>query len=114
MAAKFFSKLLNFEQKQCRIIRNFLAKNITVIIPQPPYLPDLAPCDFFRFPKLKKPMKGKRFATIDDIKSESKKELVAIPKRGFQKCFENWKKRWHKCMTFDGDYFEGEKIDIDE
>ena len=28
------------------LVRNFLAKNNTVIMPQPPYSPDLAPCDF--------------------------------------------------------------------
>ncbi|EFN69735.1 hypothetical protein EAG_10056, partial [Camponotus floridanus] len=23
------------------------------------------------------------------------------------KCFEDWKKRWHKCIISEGDYFEG-------
>ena len=110
VAAKFVPKLLNFEQKQ----RDFLAKNKTVIMPQSPYSPDLAPCDFFLFPKLKKPMKGKRFATIDEIKSESKNELMAIPKSAFQKCFGDLKKRWHKCIISEGDYFEGNKMDVDE
>ena len=71
------------------LVREFLAKNKTVIMPQPPYSPDLAPADFFLFPKLKTPMKGKRFATIEEIKEKSKQELLAIPKSAFQKCFEN-------------------------
>ncbi|UYV79502.1 CLCN2 [Cordylochernes scorpioides] len=29
------------------LVRNFLAKNNTLMMPQPPYSPDLAPCDFF-------------------------------------------------------------------
>jgi len=29
------------------LVRNFLAKNKTTIVPQPPYSPDLAPADFF-------------------------------------------------------------------
>ena len=33
----------------------FLAKHETKVIAQPPYSPDLAPCDFFLFPKLKYP-----------------------------------------------------------
>jgi len=37
------------------LVRDFLAKNNTVM---PPYSPDLAPCDFFLFPKLKRSMKG--------------------------------------------------------
>lgn len=96
------------------LVRDFLAKNNTVIMPQPPYSPDLAPCDFFLFPKLKKPMKGRRFATIEEIKTASLEELKAIPKIAYQKCFEDWKKRWHKCIVSEGDYFEGDKIDIHE
>ncbi|XP_018346773.1 PREDICTED: histone-lysine N-methyltransferase SETMAR-like [Trachymyrmex septentrionalis] len=37
---------------------DFLVKNKTVILPQPPYSPDMAPCDFFLFPKLKRTLKG--------------------------------------------------------
>ena len=59
-------------------------------------------------------MKGKRFATIEEIKEKSKQELLAISKSAFQKCFEDWKKRWHKCIISEGDYFEGDKIVIDE
>ncbi|KAG5316891.1 MOS1T transposase, partial [Acromyrmex insinuator] len=43
------------------LVREFLAKNNTLMMPQPPYSPDLAPCDFFLFPKLKRPMKGRRY-----------------------------------------------------
>ncbi|UYV77375.1 hypothetical protein LAZ67_15000748 [Cordylochernes scorpioides] len=39
---------------------------------------DLAPCDFFLFPKLKKPMKGRRYAAFDEIKTASKEELKNI------------------------------------
>jgi hypothetical protein len=34
-----------------------------VIVPHPPYSPDLAPCDFALFPKLKMKLKGRRFQT---------------------------------------------------
>lgn len=61
------------------LVREFLAKNKTVIMPQPPNSPDLASADFFLFPKLKTPMKGKRFDTIEEIKEKSKQELLAIP-----------------------------------
>ncbi|XP_025153781.1 putative uncharacterized protein FLJ37770 [Harpegnathos saltator] len=52
-----------------RFIQQFLAKRNTVVMPQPPYSPDMAPCDFFRFPKLKRTLKGQRFSTIDEIKA---------------------------------------------
>ncbi|UYV79771.1 hypothetical protein LAZ67_18000597 [Cordylochernes scorpioides] len=57
------------------LVRDFLAKNNTLMMPQPPYSPDLAPCDFFLFPKLKRPMKGRRYATLEEIKTASKEEL---------------------------------------
>ncbi|XP_076247372.1 protein GVQW3-like [Calliopsis andreniformis] len=70
VAAKFVPKLLNCDQKQHRM-------NIA----KPPYSPDLAPCDFFLFPKLKRPMKGRRYATLDEIKTASKEELKKIKKK---------------------------------
>ncbi|UYV81685.1 hypothetical protein LAZ67_20001964 [Cordylochernes scorpioides] len=66
------------------------------MMPQPPYSPDLAPCDFFLFPKLKRPIKGRRYATLDEIKTASKEELKKILKNDFLKCFEDWKNCWHK------------------
>ncbi|XP_076176639.1 protein GVQW3-like [Ptiloglossa arizonensis] len=97
-----------------RFVRDFLAKNKTLMMPQPPYSLDLASCDFFLFPKLKRPMKGRRYATLDEIKTASKEELKRIQKNDFLKCFEDWKNRWHKCIISHGDYFEGDKIDIHE
>ncbi|UYV73896.1 hypothetical protein LAZ67_11001326 [Cordylochernes scorpioides] len=46
------------------IITNFLARSNTSVIPHPPYSPDLAPCDFFLFPRLKRDMKGKHWETV--------------------------------------------------
>ena len=83
-------------------------------MPQPPYSPDWAPSDFFLFPKLKKPMKGHLFSTIEEIKTASLKELKAIPQNDYQKCFDDWKKRWHKCIISNGEYFEGDNINIDQ
>ncbi|EGI66378.1 Mariner Mos1 transposase, partial [Acromyrmex echinatior] len=71
------------------LVREFLAKNNTLMMPQPPYFPDLAPCDFFLFPKLKRFMKGRRYATIEEIKTASKEELNKITKNDFLKCFED-------------------------
>jgi transposase len=39
------------------LVRNFLAKNETTVVPQSTYSPDLAPADFFLFPKLKSTLK---------------------------------------------------------
>ena len=63
----------------------FLAKNNALVMPQPPYFPDMAPCDFFLFPKLKRPMKTRRYATIEKIKTELKEEMNKITKNDFLK-----------------------------
>jgi hypothetical protein len=45
------------------------------LIPHPPYSPDLAPCDFFLFPKMKLKLKGRRFDTTEEIQAESQRVL---------------------------------------
>ncbi|UYV68193.1 hypothetical protein LAZ67_5003332 [Cordylochernes scorpioides] len=77
------------------LVRDFLAKNNTLMMPQPPYSPDLAPCDFFLFPKLKRPMKGRRYATLDEIKTASKEELKNILKNDFLKFVALTRKQRH-------------------
>ena len=51
-------------QVSCRV---FLAKHQITQVTQPPYSPDLVPCVLRLFPKLKSPLKGKRFQNIDEI-----------------------------------------------
>ena len=41
-----------------------------------PYSQDLVPCDFRIFPKLKSPLKGKRFQTVNEIKENTTGHLM--------------------------------------
>ena len=45
---------------------------------QPLYSPDLVPCGFWIFQKLKSPLKGKRFQTIDKIQENTMGRLTEI------------------------------------
>ena len=74
----------------------------------------MAPADFFLFPKLKLPLRGTRFQSIEDIKENSWQELRSIPENAFEKCFDDWIIRWHKCIISGGAYFEGHKRNLDE
>jgi transposase len=94
------------------LVRNFLAKNETTIVPQPTYSPDLAPADFFPFPKLKSSLKGRCFDTFDEIQKNLTKDLFAIPKEAFQKAFQIRQKHWEWCVASEGNYFEGDKLGI--
>ena len=95
------------------VLRDHFAKNPTHIVPQSPYSPDLALCNIWLFPKLKRLLRGHRFDTIEEIQAESKKALKAIPAIEFNKCFDDCEKHWLKCIISRGDYFEGDEIDSD-
>ena len=92
------------------LIRDFCTKNEMTVVPQPPYSPDLAPADFFLFPKMKRPMKGERFDDVEAIKKKSLEELKSIPEEDFQRAFLQWKRRWEKCIATQGEYFEGDTV----
>ena len=47
-------------------------------VTQPHYSPDLVPCDFWLFPKLKSPLKWKRFQTIHEFLKNTTGRLMAI------------------------------------
>jgi hypothetical protein len=72
-------------------VHEFLAKKLIMKLDHPPYLPDLAPCDFWLFPKLKTALKGHRFSDIADIQGHATTILQSIPEEEFQKCFEQCK-----------------------
>jgi histone-lysine N-methyltransferase SETMAR len=57
----------------------FLANNSNTKIDHPPYSPNLAPCDFWFFPKLKNALKGQRSADLSDIQHNMKTLLRDIP-----------------------------------
>ncbi|UYV79829.1 hypothetical protein LAZ67_18000851 [Cordylochernes scorpioides] len=50
---------------------------------------DIAPNDFFLFPKLKAVLKGRHFDTRDDIIEKSLLALKSIPKELYENCFDN-------------------------
>ena len=88
------------------LVQQFLAKHGTAQLQQPLYSPDLAPCDFFIVPRLKKVLKGHRFEATEDIKRNSTNTLLDIPKEEFAKCFQQWQQRWAKRVAAEGNYVE--------
>ena len=72
-------------------------------VPQPPYSPDLAPCDFWLFPKLR----GCRYETIEEIKEAVTKVIDTLTQEVFYGVFQKLLERY-KCIAAGGDYFEGD------
>ena len=52
--------------------------------PQPSYSPDLAPCDFWLFPKLR----GCRYETIEEMKEAMRNVIDTHTQEGFHKDFQ--------------------------
>lgn len=88
------------------IVRQFLARNQVCVLNHSPYSPDLAPCDFSLFPKIKMKLKGRIFDVIETIQSESTRILEAIPKIELEQAFESLLNRCKKCIEAGGEYFE--------
>ncbi|KAL4126402.1 hypothetical protein QTP88_010624 [Uroleucon formosanum] len=65
-------------------VKRFLAKNRTPVLQHPPYSPDLAPCDFWLFPKLKSALKGTHFESVEAVKTKVK----GITRKGFPTLFQ--------------------------
>ncbi|EGI69773.1 Mariner Mos1 transposase, partial [Acromyrmex echinatior] len=76
------------------------------LLPHPPYSPDLAPCDFFLFPNLKKWLGGKKFTSNEQVIAETEAYFAEFDKSYFSEGLQKWQKRWEKCILLKGDYVE--------
>ena len=68
-----------------------------------PYSPDLAPCDFWLFPKLR----GCRYEIIEAMKETATKVLDTLTQEDFHEAFQKLLERY-KWIAAGGDYFEGD------
>ena len=73
-------------------------------VPQSPYSPDLAPCDFWLFPQLR----GCRYETIEEIKEGVTKVIDMLTQEDFHGAFHKFLERYNKYIAAGGDYFEGD------
>ena len=54
---------------KCEVIKSFLAFEKVKVLTHPPYSPDLSPCDFFLFPRLKKMLPGNKYTSRSSLGS---------------------------------------------
>ena len=73
-------------------------------IPQPPYSPDLSPCDFWLYPKLT----GCRYETIVELKEAVTKVIDTLTQEDFHEAFQKLLGRHNAWIAAGGDYFEGD------
>ena len=56
----------NRTTRECTLAMDAVERNGYELIPHPAYSPDLAPSDFFRFPNLKKDIRGLHFRSDEE------------------------------------------------
>ena len=71
-------------------------------VPQPPNSPNLAPCDFCLFPKLR----GCRYETIEEMREAVTKVIDMLIQEDFHRAFQKLLEQYNKCIAGGGDYFE--------
>jgi hypothetical protein len=77
------------------------------VIPYPPYSPDLAPCDFFLFPKMKLKLKGRRFDTAEENQAESPRVLDTVTVKDFQEAFQKLEETVGPVSTYGRELLRG-------
>jgi hypothetical protein len=66
----------------------------------------------FVFQKIKLYLTGRHFGTGENIETVVPDQLKVIAVSDFQHCYEEWKQRLRRCVAFEGNYFEGDKLDL--
>ena len=85
-------------------VTDYLTKIGIKTVPQPSCRPDLAPSDFWLFPKLT----GCRYETIEEMKKAVTKVIDTLTQEDFHWAFQKLLERYNKCIAAGGDYFEGD------
>jgi len=87
--------------------RKFWKKYGWQVLPHLPYSPDMSPPAFDLFPKLKKPLSGKRFRSIEEVSIEVARIIRRINNEGVLTGIQDLPKRWTAVIKHNGDYIEG-------
>ena len=86
------------------LVTDYLTKMSIKTVPQPPYCPDLAPCDFCLFPNLR----GCRYKTIEEMKEAVTKVIDTLTQVDFYGALQKLLERYNNCIATGGDYFDGD------
>lgn len=76
------------------------------VVPHPPYSPDLAPSDYALFAEMKKPLRGKRYETLQQLASAVSKWVSDTPADFFSSAIDKLHERWAHCVTIRGNWVE--------
>ena len=86
------------------LVTDYLTKMGIKTFPHRLYSPDLAPCYYWLFSKLR----GCRYETIEEMKEAVTKVIDTLIQENFQWALQKLLERYNKCISAGGDYFEGD------
>ena len=87
----------NASSHKCEVVKSFLASEKVKVLNHLPYSPDLSPCDFFLFPRLKKMLSGNKYTSRSSLGS-----AIYQCRQQIQNAFRDWVKRLQKCVSVNG------------
>ena len=85
------------------LVTDYFTKMGIKTVPHPLHSPDLAPCDFWLFPKLR----GYHYETIE-MKEAVMKVIDTLTQEDFHGAFEKLLEWYNKFIAAGGDYFKGD------
>ena len=80
----------------------FLASEGVQLMSHPPYSPDLALCDFFLFPHVKKQLRGTRYDSPQEAIRAFTKAIDSIGKATWSEVGKSWFQRMARCIKAQG------------
>ena len=85
---------------------DFLATNDVQLVTHPRYSPDLASCDWFLFPSVKRQLKGKQFQNAEVARAFIEGVILYIPQSTWSGVIDSWFERMVKCIQAEGGFFK--------
>ena len=79
-------------------VKQFLANRNITVLEHPTYSPDLAPCDFYLFPKIKSVLIGTHFVSVKNVKGKTEEILNSLTQHDLRNCFEHWQRCMQLCQ----------------
>jgi len=96
----------NAPSRNMTIVKQFLAQQKVTVLDHPLCSPDLAPADYFLFPKVKSHLKWRLFDSDSDIPKAVTSTLNTIAKDDFYKGIQKLYSRADLCVQLEGMYVE--------
>ena len=96
----------NARPHKTKLVKSVLEGMKITELEHPPYSPDLVPCDFWLFSRLKKDLAGRHFKNRIDLGNAVWRSLKSIPPEDYKQVFFDWLSRLKRVIECKGNYIE--------